>query len=299
LTLSDVAEPLRALLSQLGHPTELAAGQWLWREGDPGHDVVVLAEGTLQVVHEGPDGELVILRELQPGAVLGEIAFLDGRPRSAGVRAATPCRIARIAATEFRDLLRQRPEVLEALLLQQIQVVRSLTVQVTRTHRRAITDPLTRLYNVGFFGERLELELERARETADPVSVAMFDIDHFKHYNDAHGHQQGNLALVQVADLLRGSGRRGDVIARYGGEEFVALLYGATRDEARRFADGVRRSVEASVFVGGETQPQGRVTLSGGVATFPEDAATADGLIEAADQNLYRAKNSGRNRIVA
>jgi diguanylate cyclase (GGDEF)-like protein len=296
---TEVSDLLRDLFSELGEEGELPAGAWLWREGHVGDDVVMLREGTLEVVHEGPEGEIVILRELEPGAVLGEIACLDGRPRSAGVRAATPCRIARIPSRQFGALLRGRPDLLEALLLQQVQIVRSLTAQVTRTHRRAITDPLTRLYNLGFFHERLELELDRARETADPVSVAMFDIDHFKHFNDTHGHQEGNVALVRVAELLRGAGRRGDIIARYGGEEFVALLYGAGREEARRFADNVRFAVESTSFAGGSTQPLGRVTLSGGVATFPDDAADRDGLIEAADRNLYLAKNAGRNRIVA
>jgi len=239
----------------------------------------------------------VVLRELGSGSVLGEMACLDGHPRSASVRASTDCRIARVPAPQFRKLLHERPEILEALLLQQAQIVRSLTGQVTRNHRRAITDPLTRLYNLGFFSERLGMELERARETGDPVSVVMFDIDHFKHYNDTNGHQQGNVALARVGVILKSTGRRGDIVARFGGEEFVALLYGANRDEARRFAESVRAAIESAEFPGGEGQPLGRVTISGGVASFPADAATRDALIESADRNLYHAKQAGRNRI--
>ena len=297
--MAELAAALRALLSELGQESEIEAGSWLWKEGDPGEDVVLVKQGTLQVVHEGPEGELMVLRDLDPGSVLGEIACLDRQPRSASVRASTACRIARVPAAHFRKLVRRRPQILEALLLQQVQIVRSLTGQVSRTHRRAITDTLTRLYNFGFFNERLELELERARATGDPVSVVLFDTDHFKHYNDTHGHQAGNAVLIRVAEILRATGRRGDVIARYGGEEFVALLYGASREEARRFAEGVRVAIEAAEFVGGQTQPLGRVTVSGGVATFPTDATTGDGVVEFADRNLYQAKQSGRNRIVA
>jgi diguanylate cyclase (GGDEF)-like protein len=155
-----------------------------------------------------------------------------------------------------------------------VQIVRSLTGQVSRTHRRAITDTLTRLYNFGFFNERLELELERARATGDPVSVVLFDTDH---YNDTHGHQAGNAVLIRVAEILGATGRRGDVIARYGGEEFVALLYGASREEARRFAEAVRVAIEAAALVGGQTQPLGRVTVSGGVATFRPTPPPATG----------------------
>ena len=115
--------------------------------------------------------------------------------------------------------------------------MRSLTRQVTKTHQRAITDPLTRLYNFGFFRERLEIEVDRAAQTGDLVSLVIFDIDHFKKYNDQNGHEEGNVALTTVAEIIKSTGRRGDIIARYGGEEFVALLYGATRQEAEAFGE--------------------------------------------------------------
>jgi diguanylate cyclase (GGDEF)-like protein len=230
---------------------------------------------------------------------VGELAGSDGRARSATVRARTPCRLLKIPAPAFRLLLRQRPDILEELYWLQIERVRSLTRLVSKTHQRAITDPLTRLYNFGFFRERLSIEVDRAAQTGDLVSVVMFDIDHFKHYNDTFGHQQGNVALARVGEILRATGRRGDIVARYGGEEFVALLYGASRDEARRFAESVRFAIESAGFPGAEHQPLGRITVSGGVASFPADAPTRDGLIERADRNLYLAKQAGRNRIAA
>lgn len=287
-------------LQQLGVEARLASGALLWREGDPGDEVVLLIEGVLEVIYEAPEGEgdVVVLRTLESGAMVGEIASLDGLARSATVRASTPCRVLRVSAGAFKELLRRRPDLLEQLFWQQVERVRSLTRQVTRTHRRAITDPLTQLYNFGFFRERLHLELERALATGDPVSLIIFDIDHFKMYNDTNGHQEGNAALVKVAGVLKNTGRRGDILARYGGEEFVALLYGASPEEAARFAEAFRKSVETADFTGGRTQPGGRVTISGGVATFPRDARSEDGLIAAADANLYRAKQDGRNRII-
>jgi diguanylate cyclase (GGDEF)-like protein len=296
---SELTAALRTLLADAGADCHVAAGALLWKEGDPGDHVVLLREGTLQVLHDGAEGVLVMLRELPPGSVLGEIACLDGRPRSATVRARTDCRLAQVSAEQFRELLRQHPEVLEALLLQQVQLVRNLTGQVTRTHRRAITDAMTRLYNVGFFTERLAMELDRARETGDPVSLVIFDVDHFKNYNDTQGHQEGSAALVRIAAILRATGRRGDVIARYGGEEFVVLLYGASTEEAQRFGESVRSAVESEDFPGGPLQPAGRLTVSGGVATFPADATSHEDLVVAADRNLYGAKQAGRNRIVS
>jgi diguanylate cyclase (GGDEF)-like protein len=285
-------------LSHLGVELSLPTGVELWKEGDAGDHVVLLLEGTLEVTHETPEGEVVVLRNMYPGSVVGEMAALDGQSRSATVKARTDCRIFKVPATRFREFLRHRPDILEQLFWLQLERVRSLTWRVTRTHHRAITDPLTHLYNFGFFRERLEIEVERARETGDSISLAIFDIDHFKRYNDTHGHQDGNLVLEKVADILKKTARRGDVVARYGGEEFVALLYGATRPEATRFAEGIRAAIENHRFPGGETQPLGRLTVSGGVAAFPVDAQDDLSLINAADVNLYRAKAAGRNRIV-
>ncbi len=292
-------QPFYPELSRIGTETRIGAGAMLWHEGDPGDSVVLLLDGTLEVLLEaGDDSEEVILRTLEAGALVGELASTDGRSRSAAVRARTSCRILKILAPDFRNLLRRRPDMLEELYWLQVERVRSLTRQVTKTHQQAITDVLTRLYNYGFFRERLEIELERARQTGDLISVVMFDIDHFKHYNDTNGHSEGNVVLVQVSAILKNAGRRGDIPARYGGEELVALLYGATRGEAARFAEHVRKDVEAYAFKGGSTQPLGKVTVSAGVATYPLDATGDAALIKAADQNLYKAKEAGRNRVV-
>jgi len=291
-------DSIRAELSRLGTEAALPPGTVLWKEGDPGDSVAYLVEGTMEVVNKAAEEQEVVLRTMEAGTIVGELAS-DGSRRSASVRARTPCRIVKVPAAAFRDLLRRRPDILEDLYRVQVERVRDLTREVTRTHRRAITDPLTRLYNVGFFRERLDIELERARETGDQLSVVMFDIDHFKHFNDTNGHEEGNVVLSSLAGIMKRVGRRGDILARYGGEEFVALLYGAGREEAVRFAESVRQAIEGHAFRGGEKQPGGRVTVSAGVAAFPENADADQALIEAADRNLYRAKEAGRNRVVS
>lgn len=285
-------------LAGLGRESRLEAGSVLWKEGDPGDSVVFLREGTLEVVNEAAEAEEVVLRTVEAGAVVGEIST-DGSNRSATVRARTPCAILKVPAPAFRQYARDHPEFLERLFWTQVDRVRSLTREVTRTHHKAITDALTRLYNHGFFRQRLEIEIERARETGDQVSLVLFDIDHFKKYNDTYGHESGNEVLVGVAQIMKGIGRRGDIIARYGGEEFVALLYGASCEEARTFAETVRRAVEKHPFPSGPASDPRQVTISGGCATFPGPAASEDDLIRIADEKLYQAKAQGRNRVVA
>jgi diguanylate cyclase (GGDEF)-like protein len=298
VTPAPILQELYAELSGEGEVQELPEGAMLWREGDPGDSVVLLLDGLLEIVNEPVEGEEVVLRTVEPVAVVGEIAA-DGQGRSAAVRARTRCRVLKVSAARFKEILRRRPDVLEWLYWEQVARVRSLTRRFARTHHRAITDPLTRLYNFGFFRQRLEDEMARAAETEDLISLVLFDIDHFKHYNDTNGHPEGNVVLAGVARILRETGRRGDILARYGGEEFVVLLYGATNDEAARFAETVREAIACEPFAGGEKQPQGRLTISGGVATYPEDAGDAAALLEEADRRLYRAKEGGRNRIVA
>ena len=286
-------------LKAAGTPIVLPKGASLWSEGDASDSAALLVEGFLDVVHatKGADGEEaeVVLRTVGPGSLVGEIGCLDDVARSASVRARTDSHLVRIPADAFRELVDSRPDLMQGLFREQTSRVRSLSRQVSRHRHRAITDSLTGLYNFGFFQERLELEVSRARETGDPIALAMFDLDHFKAFNDTHGHPEGNRVLVRLAALLRSCGRRGDVVARYGGEEFVVLLYGAGRQDAVALAEGVRRRVE-EVF-GTSGQLPSPITVSGGVALFPDDAHDGDTLVASADARLYAAKRKGRNRV--
>jgi len=159
-------------------------------------------------------------------------------------------------------------------------------------------DGLTGVFNKRYFQERLSAEIRRAERDGLGVSLFLLDIDDFKNYNDTNGHVAGDEVLKKMGQLLHGSIREDDVVARYGGEEFVILYPGASKALAYRLAQGLRRAVESHPFAGGEHQPLGAVTISGGVASYPQDAPSEVELIRAADHALYQAKNAGRNRII-
>lgn len=162
--------------------------------------------------------------------------------------------------------------------------------------RLAITDGLTELYNHRYLHETLERILERARRDGRPVGLIMLEIDQFKRYNDSYGHKSGDEALRTVAGILRRGSRPSDIVARYGGDEFMVVLPGATRAAAHETAERLRRAVEAYPLVlTGEVITT--VTLSVGVAVFPQDASTVDLLIDAVDRAQYIAKRSGGNRV--
>jgi len=187
-------------------------------------------------------------------------------------------------------------------LLSALADLAALSIENARTYQNAITDRLTGLYNYGYFKEQFESALNLAREARAPLSLLMFDLDFFKNFNDKNGHELANVVLQGVARICRENcrqdpGRTSDLVARYGGEEFIILLQGVPRQDAVRVAERIRALVEAEPFEGAENQPGGRVTISMGVAGHPEDAGTTDALINLADEALYRAKRSGRNRV--
>lgn len=160
-----------------------------------------------------------------------------------------------------------------------------------------IRDGLTGLYNHSHFKEAMEIELVRSKRYQREFSVLFMDLDNFKDYNDAHGHPTGDQLLKTLAKLIGERLRKSDILARYGGEEFTAILPELSKGEAIRVAEGIRREVQNFPFPGREFQPGGRVSITIGIAAFPEDGETANELIHNADQALYRGKNNGRNCI--
>lgn len=170
-----------------------------------------------------------------------------------------------------------------------------------RLRELSATDGLTGIANRRAFDEALVREWERALRAGEPLSVVMADIDFFKRYNDRYGHLAGDACLRQVAAALKAGVRQGgDLAARYGGEEFVVVLPGADAAAARQVAESLRRRVEALALPHADNPGGAVVTISLGVATAqPTREQAPTGLVDRADQALYRAKAAGRNRVEA
>jgi diguanylate cyclase (GGDEF)-like protein len=161
----------------------------------------------------------------------------------------------------------------------------------------ASRDGLTGLYNHRYFQEYLIFELYRSSQNKDTFSLLFLDLDYFKQYNDKNGHLEGDQLLQSFADILKNSIQNSSVVARYGGEEFVLLLPSTSKTNACRVAEKIRQQVESHPFKGRETQPQGKVTVSIGISSFPDDGTDRATLIQCADGAMYRAKKSGRNKV--
>jgi len=160
-----------------------------------------------------------------------------------------------------------------------------------------IRDGLTGLYNHRHFQETLAVEILRSKRHAKTFSLVFLDVDFFKQYNDTHGHLHGDAVLVALSKLLIAGLRKSDVAVRYGGEEFVLLLPETSKENAFALAGTIREKIAVHPFPGRETQPQGKVTVSMGIAAFPEDGSDSSTLLHRADEALYQAKNGGRNRV--
>lgn len=169
-------------------------------------------------------------------------------------------------------------------------------VRMQRAEALSVTDDLTQLYNSRYLSQVLRRETKRASRSGRPLSLLFIDLDGFKSINDSHGHLSGSRALVEAAGVIRASARETDIVARFGGDEFALVLPDTGSDGALAVGERIREKIAAWAFLGGEGLHI-RLTVSVGVATLPDVAASAEQLIQAADQAMYAVKDRGKNGI--
>ncbi|WP_432696012.1 diguanylate cyclase [Marinobacterium sp. YM272] len=199
------------------------------------------------------------------------------------------CAVVVIALVHFS---RSQAE-LRALNMSLDQQVKARTAELERL---SYEDPLTGLKNRRFFNELIARESARARRQGYPLSMLICDIDHFKQFNDTHGHEAGDEVLRQLALRMKQTFRQTDLACRYGGEEFVVTMPGAGQEDALMRAEELRRDIAATALrYAGKSLP--RITISVGVASWPGSVASVDELFNRADKALYRAKSKGRDRV--
>lgn len=202
-----------------------------------------------------------------------------------------------LLADEFNKMTGKLKESYSGLEKTVGERTRELNDANIKLQELSVTDGLTGAYNHRYFYAKLEEEIKRAERYDHPCSIIMSDIDYFKNYNDTHGHIEGDQVLKGVVSCIKLTVREQDRVARYGGEEFSVILPETGKKEALDVAERIRHYIQTQAFPHEETQPGGSLTISLGVAVFPENAADSKGLIEKADAALYRAKENGRNRV--
>jgi diguanylate cyclase (GGDEF)-like protein len=232
--------------------------------------------------HVASDGHMyVCLPLLAQGETLGILHLRDGLPKVGNAdeaRMTEKYRVARILAEHIG------------------LGIANLKLRIT-LRDLSIRDPLTGLFNRRYMEEALAQEQYRTKRNAAQMAVIMIDIDHYKVFNDTHGHDAGDAVLRALGDFFRRHVRESDIACRYGGEEFILVLSPSTAEGAQRRAEKIREDA-ALLRVRHADRDLGAFTLSLGVAIFPDHASEAAMLIKAADVALYQAKGAGRNRVV-
>ncbi|MCL2637684.1 MAG: diguanylate cyclase [Oscillospiraceae bacterium] len=186
----------------------------------------------------------------------------------------------------------------EAIVKARVNTHLKIAEQMRTIERIGLTDPLTQISNRRGFNELFDTEWRKAIKKRYEISFLMIDADNFKDYNDIYGHQQGDVLLKAIADVFKESAENPDCAARWGGEEFVMLLPGTGSEEAAEIAENIRKKVEALVIPAENGRPT-KITISIGVNTIiPDDETQIADFVNKADQALYKAKETGRNKVV-
>jgi diguanylate cyclase (GGDEF)-like protein len=256
-------------------PAAVAVGQWVLKHG------AVCASSDVAADHRfgGGASAAAIAFPLEcRGRTVGALVGLDKGPASREPRL--------VAATQAALLWALEPGA--------IALDNALRVQ--RAEALSVTDDLTQLYNSRYLSQVLRRETKRASRSGRPLSLLFIDLDGFKSINDTHGHLYGSRALVEAAGLIRLSARETDVVSRFGGDEFALILPDTGSEGAAAVGERIRERVNAHRFLQGDGLNI-HLTVSVGVATLPDVAASTEGLIQAADEAMYHVKDHGKNGI--
>jgi diguanylate cyclase (GGDEF)-like protein len=311
------------------HTKFYAEGEVIFREGESSDAVYIIESGSVAVIKAEHDEKSVVLAKLVAPEIVGELGVLCDMPRNATAQAMENSWLEVIPRGEFKSWLSRDPEAslrvmrmlalrlrdADAIIAKQqaapVEVsdidLRELNEKLSKNleeiqrqrlqlENQVIRDALTGLYNRRYLDERLDRDLIRAKRYGFPISLAMIDLDHFKHVNDTYGHRAGDEVLKSLGALLQSTSREGDIPCRYGGEEFVVVLPRMPLATAMKRAEQWREAFDRQKVHYGDVEIG--TTMSIGLATYPDHAANADALIDCADRALYRAKSSGRNRLV-
>lgn len=216
------------------------------------------------------------------GEVLGTLYFCGTNEHECGNEAKDP-------ASDHRD--RFLANISQSVSL----AITNLRVKETLQHQ-AIRDPLTQLFNRRYLEETLLREMDQATRAGEPLTFAILDVDHFKQFNDSHGHDAGDALLRTIGEVLTKSMRGGDIACRYGGEEFALVYPGMPADVASKRLEDIRRQI-GTLSISHRGQLCKPVTISAGIGVYPDHALDTDCLINAADQALYKSKDAGRDQV--
>lgn len=299
--LQNVPDELLRQVMAHASPIELNPGELLLSPNLDNHHIYLLLSGTLTVHFNSPDAP--VIRELCQGYSVGEMSIIDDTTPSAYVKAKEHCRVFPVHRDFLLDLIQNTHpiafnllRILTKWMKVNTQKIINDQLQILELTNQANIDGLTGLYNRRWLDNALPRILTQMDKIAQPLCVLIIDVDHFKKYNDLHGHQGGDIALISMGNVLRTNIRPYDFASRIGGEEFMVLLPNTNLADGITLAERIRQETENQLIANPDGILLSGIAVSIGLAVSDENS-TGNSLFAAADKQLYIAKQSGRNCV--
>ncbi len=289
---------------------DMKAGQTIFREGQAGDRLYIVARGVIASSSLMPNGKQREISRFVSGEFFGEMAIFEDAPRSASCYVVEDGALLSFHSTDFFSIIMHNSAIANKIMYAIMNIVSQRLKDKSEflsdlvhwgeaAHKRAITDDLTGIYNRRFLDDELEIYFESARKSGKELSVMMIDLDRFRVINEDFGLQAGDRVLKRVADLFKRELREGDILARYGGDEFVIILPNTKTDKAHSIAESIRLKAAKIHLLKQSDGTTFDVSLSIGISSHSSVTDTIESLKESADQALYRAKKEGRNRVIS
>lgn len=288
---------------------EIKKNEKLFSEGDEGNEFFIVKSGSIASSIKCQDGSQREIAIFKPQDFFGEMSIFENAPRSATCYAKEDSVLFEFQKTNFFKLLEAHPDFAIRIMYKMLNVT---TQRLRNTgnflsdmvrwgndaSKRAITDELTGLYNRRYLENALETYFQISRAGNKPLTMIMVDLDYFRDINNLYGHETGDKAIIEVANTFRKHLRKQDSMARYGGDEFTLILRDTEQKDAFDLAEKIRMEMKEIALLKQLNGKINTLSLSMGVAAFPKNADSLAGLRQKADQALYKAKESGRDRVI-
>lgn len=306
--LSSLSEEEIRIIAKRLSLLKVKEGDILCKEGEEGHELYIIREGEIAGAIKLPSGKQKELVVFHAGDFFGEMSIFENAPRSATCYVKQKGKIYRLHKNDFFSFIKSEPCIAIKMMYRMLNITTQRLRKTSKflsdmvrwgdeASKRAITDELTGTYNRRFLDNSLDDYFETAKKNKKPLSLIMADLDYFRQINEAYGHDMGDKTILEVVKVFKKHLRETDILARYGGDEFTVLLPDTSLEKACNVAEEIRKEVEKLDFLSNMTGPVTSLSTSQGIASFPETADTLQDLRKKADDALYQAKESGRNRV--
>jgi diguanylate cyclase (GGDEF)-like protein len=288
---------------------EIKKNEMLFSEGDEGNEFFIVKSGSIASSIKCPDGSQKEIAVFKPKDFFGEMSIFENAARSATCYSKEDSILYRFQKTDFFKLLKSYPDFAINIMYKMLNIT---TQRLRNTgnflsdmvrwgndaSKRAITDELTGVYNRRYLDGALEAYFQISKTINKPLTLIMVDLDYFRDINNLYGHETGDKAIIEVAKTFMKHLREQDSMARYGGDEFTVIMRDTEQKDAWNLAEKIRMDMKELTLLKQLSGKINTMSLSMGMASFPKNADNLADLRKKADQALYKAKESGRDRVI-